>query len=389
MSISIELIGQCRCRQIVLKAFGEVVVRTRVWIIGVKILLVTVLCLGLASCIGLMPSPFRPSPGPKKIPQFEDLAEAFDVIARNYRLGPDDIINVNFQTQWTVPPGSYKLDTLDEIDIEFFLDPDLNRKVTIRPDGMITLPGIGDVRAVGLTPEELANKISNKLIEADIIKGGDIDPRLRKYKLVTVSVTKFYQKVEALVRSLTTLTTGQVLGVTVKPDGTIDMPLLKERIIAVGQTIPDVESTVNRLYKMGELKNVVASLALNSAQSRKVYVMGEVQLPGAYSIRQPITALQALALAQGPKTDVADLTSVILISKDINGRPIGRRLDLKRILDVGDMTSAIMVKPYDVIYVPRTYIGDVDLFMTQYFSVAQAVGSFLSNISTANYNNTH
>ncbi|MGA8830604.1 MAG: polysaccharide biosynthesis/export family protein, partial [Desulfomonilaceae bacterium] len=290
---------------------------------------------------------------------------------------------------WTVPPGSYKLDTLDEIDIEFFLDPDLNRKVTIRPDGMITLPGIGDVRAVGLTPEELANKISNKLIEADIIKGGDIDPRLRKYKLVTVSVTKFYQKVEALVRSLTTLTTGQVLGVTVKPDGTIDMPLLKERIIAVGQTIPDVESTVNRLYKMGELKNVVASLALNSAQSRKVYVMGEVQLPGAYSIRQPITALQALALAQGPKTDVADLTSVILISKDINGRPIGRRLDLKRILDVGDMTSAIMVKPYDVIYVPRTYIGDVDLFMTQYFSVAQAVGSFLSNISTANYNNTH
>ncbi|MGP8282557.1 MAG: polysaccharide biosynthesis/export family protein [Desulfomonilaceae bacterium] len=190
-------------------------------------------------------------------------------------------------------------------------------------------------------------------------------------------------------RSLTTLTTGQVLGVTVKPDGTIDMPLLKERIIAVGQTIPDVESTVNRLYKMGELKNVVASLALNSAQSRKVYVMGEVQLPGAYSIRQPITALQALALAQGPKTDVADLTSVILISKDINGRPIGRRLDLKRILDVGDMTSAIMVKPYDVIYVPRTYIGDVDLFMTQYFSVAQAVGSFLSNISTANYNNTH
>ncbi len=364
-----------------MKAFGEVVFRTRVWILGAKIILVTVLCLALASCIGLMPSPFRPSPGPKKIPQFEDLAEAFDVVARNYRLGSDDVVSVNFQTQWTIPPGSYRLDTLDEIDIEFFLDPDLNRKVTIRPDGMITLPGIGDVRAVGLTPEELGERISKKLIDADIIKGVDIDARLRKYKLVTVTVSKFYQKVEALVRSLTTLTSGQVLGVTVKPDGTIDLPMLKERIIAVGQTIPDVESTVNRLYRMGELKNVVASLSLSTARSRKVYIMGEVNIPGAYEIRQPITALQALALAQGPKTDIADLTSVILISKDINGKPIGRRLDLKRVLDVGDMASAIMVKPYDVIYVPRTYIADVNLFMNQYFSVAQQVSSFLVNLS--------
>jgi protein involved in polysaccharide export with SLBB domain len=358
----------------------RVVAKKRVWITGAKILLVVVLCIGLGSCIGLVPSPFRPSPGPKKIPDFSDLAEAFDVVSRNYRLGPDDVIAINFQTNWTIPPGSYKLDTLDEIDIEFFLDPDLNRRVTIRPDGMITLPGIGDVRAAGMTPEELADHISKKLIEADIIKGGDIDPRLRRYKLVTVGVTQFYQKVKALVQSLTTLTSGQVLNVVVKPDGTIDMPMLKERVIAVGQTVPDVESTVNRLYRMGELKNVVASCALSAAKSRKVYVMGEVNMPGGYELRQPITALQALALAQGPITKTADLTSVILVSRDVNGRPIGRRLDLKRPLDVGDMTSAIMVKPYDVLYVPRTYISDVNLFMEQYFSVAQAVASFVKTL---------
>ena len=369
-----------------MKVLGVVVVVTRFWAIVARVLVVTVLSMGLAGCIGLMPSPFRPSPGPKKVPQFEDLAEAFDVIARNYRLGPDDVVNVNFQTQWTIPPGSYKLDTLDEIEIEFFLDPDLNRRLTIRPDGMITLPGVGDVSAVGLTPDELSERISRKLTEADIIKGVDIDARLRKYKLVTVTVTKFYQKVEALVRSFTTLTSGQVLAVTVKPDGTIDLPMLKERIIAVGQTVPDVEYTVNRLYKMGELKNVVASLALTNARSRKVYIMGEVNLPGAYEIRQPNTALQALALAQGPKTDLADMTSVILISKDINGKPIGRRLDLKRVLDVGDMGSAIMVKPYDVLYVPRTYIADVDLFMGQYFYVAREVAAFLSDLSTVKAN---
>ena len=350
----------------------------------IKICALAALCIMASGCIGLMPSPFRPSPGPRETPQFQDLAEAFDIVARNYRLGPDDIISVNFQTNWTIPPGTYKLDTLDEIDIEFFLDPDLNRRVRIRPDGMITLPGVGDIKAVGLSPEELADRIADKLVAADIIKGADIDPRLRKYKLVTVSVNQFYQKVKELVTSLTTLTSGQILRVTVKPDGTIDLPLLKERIIAAGQVIPDVEATVNRLYKMGELKNVVASVMLETARSRKVYVMGEVNMPGAYDIRQPITALQALALAQGHKTNTADLTSVILISRDINGRPIGRRLDLKRILDVGDMASAILVKPYDVLFVPNTYIRDVNLFMEQYFSTAQAVASFIKTIGEIN-----
>ena len=344
-------------------------------------IVVVLLCLCLNGCIGLIPSPFRPFPGPKQTPQFNDLAEAFDIVCRNYRLGPDDVLQVIFQTKWTIPPGSYRLDTLDEIDIEFFLDPELNRRVVIRPDGMITLPGIGDVKAAGYTPEELAREISRKLAEADIIKGADLDPNLRKYKLVTVSVVQFYQKIKALVQSLTTLTNGQQTQITVKPDGTIDMPLLKERILAAGHTVPDVEWTVNRLYGLSELKDAVITLSLQAAKSRKVYVLGQVNQPGAYEIRQPITAMQALALAGGHKTDTADLTSVILISKDIYGKPIGRRLDLKRLLDVGDMSSAILVKPYDVIYVPKTYIRDLRVFMEQYFANLQAVASFLVDVS--------
>ena len=349
---------------------------------GPRVLLVVLITSWLFSgCIGLIPSPFRPHPGPEKTPQVNDLAEAFDIVCRNYQLGPDDVVSVNFQTSWTIPQGSYKLDTLDEIEIEFFLDPDLNKRLTIRPDGMITLTGLGEVRAAGYTPQELADHISSRLVEADIVKGGDIDPRLRKYKLVTVTVTQFYQKIRRLVESLTTLTTGQVLRVTVKPDGTIDMPLLRERILASGSVISDVENTVNRLYGSGELKGVICSLALEAAKSRKVFVMGEVNTPGAYEIRQPITALQAVALAGGHKSDIADLTSVILISRNVYGKPIGRRLDLKRIVDIGDMSSAILVKPYDVIFVPRTYVSDLNLFMLQYFSVAQGVADFAETLT--------
>jgi polysaccharide export outer membrane protein len=335
----------------------------------------------MGGCIGLVPSPFRPSPGPVLQPQIFDLAEAFDIVCRNYRLGPQDILTVNFQTEWSIPAGTYKLDTLDVVDIEFILDPELNRKVIIRPDGMITLPGIGEVRAAGHSPQRLARLIEQKFRDANIFKKGEAGAKNRDYKLVTVSVVGFYEKVKRLVESLTTLTGGQQTQLTVKPDGTIDLPLVRDRIIAAGHTVQEVERTVNRLYTKGPLTHVVASLALHEVHSRRVYVLGQVNNPGAYEIDQPITALHAIAMAGGHMTDTADLTSVILISKNIHGKPIGRRLDLKRILDVGDMSSAILVKPYDVIFVPKTYVRDLRVFMEQYFATAAEIAGFIDTVS--------
>jgi protein involved in polysaccharide export with SLBB domain len=338
----------------------------------------SLVCFTLGGCIGLVPSPFRPSPGPQKTPDVHDLAQAFDIVCRNYRLGPDDTLRVIYQTEWSIPLGTYELDTLDEIDIEFILDPALNRKVSIRPDGMITLPGVGDIKAAGLTPEALAKSIGNKYLETKIFTKGEARGELKNYKMVTVNVVSFYQKIKKLVESLTTLTGGQQMQVTINPDGTIDLPLMRERIMAVGHTVREVESTINERYTLGPLKHVVASLSLLQANSRKVYVLGEVQKPGGYDIKQPITALQAIALAGGPISEFADLTSVILISKDISGKPIGRRLDLKKTLDVGDMASAILIKPYDVIFVPKTFIRDVRVFMDQYIGTVAQIAQLVN-----------
>jgi polysaccharide export outer membrane protein len=86
-------------------------------------------------------------------------------------------------------------------------------------------------------------------------------------------------------------------------------------------------------------------------------------------------------MAGGHVPEMADLTSVMLITKNIYGKPIGRRLDLKRMLDVGDMGDGILVKPYDVIYVPRTYIGDVRLFMDQYIATVRSAVEFVNLLS--------
>jgi len=58
---------------------------------------------------------------------------------------------------------SYKMSVGDQIQINVWKNPELSLSEPIRPDGKISMPLVGDVMAVGLTPEELASKIEAKL----------------------------------------------------------------------------------------------------------------------------------------------------------------------------------------------------------------------------------
>lgn len=51
----------------------------------------------------------------------------------------------------------------DILEISVWRNPDLSREVRVRPDGKVSLPLIGDVRAVGRTTTELRDDITQKL----------------------------------------------------------------------------------------------------------------------------------------------------------------------------------------------------------------------------------
>jgi polysaccharide export outer membrane protein len=51
----------------------------------------------------------------------------------------------------------------DQLQINVWKNAELSLSAPIRPDGKISMPLIGDVMAVGSTPEELAAKIESKL----------------------------------------------------------------------------------------------------------------------------------------------------------------------------------------------------------------------------------
>lgn len=56
----------------------------------------------------------------------------------------------------SAPDGSYLIQPGDQLSIEFYLSPEFNDDVTVRPDGQITLRVVGDIKAWGLTPAQLA-----------------------------------------------------------------------------------------------------------------------------------------------------------------------------------------------------------------------------------------
>ncbi len=58
---------------------------------------------------------------------------------------------------------SYKMAVGDQLQINVWKNPELSMVEPVRPDGKISLPLIGDIMAVGLTPEELAVNIENRL----------------------------------------------------------------------------------------------------------------------------------------------------------------------------------------------------------------------------------
>ena len=61
--------------------------------------------------------------------------------------------------------GDYKIGPEDVIEVNVWRNADLTKVVTVRPDGKISLPLIGDVMAVGLTPAQLTKEIVTRLRE--------------------------------------------------------------------------------------------------------------------------------------------------------------------------------------------------------------------------------
>jgi polysaccharide export outer membrane protein len=70
------------------------------------------------------------------------------------------------------PPPDYVIGPDDVLTVVFWREKDLSSEVSVRPDGMITLPLLNDVKASGLTPEQLRDeltKAAEKFVEGPTV----------------------------------------------------------------------------------------------------------------------------------------------------------------------------------------------------------------------------
>src|ERR1700674_1749680 len=58
---------------------------------------------------------------------------------------------------------AYLIGPEDVLDVSVWKEPDVSRVVPVRPDGRISLPLIDDVQAAGLSPQQLAKSVAEKL----------------------------------------------------------------------------------------------------------------------------------------------------------------------------------------------------------------------------------
>jgi polysaccharide export outer membrane protein len=60
-------------------------------------------------------------------------------------------------------PSDYRVGIADELIISVWHEPEFSQSVVVRPDGMITLPLLNDIKVVGLTTEEMKALLTEKM----------------------------------------------------------------------------------------------------------------------------------------------------------------------------------------------------------------------------------
>jgi len=150
--------------------------------------------------------------------------------------------------------------------------------------------------------------------------------------------------------------------VPVRPDGRISLVAAGE-LDAVGITPTELERLIVERTST-HLRNPEVTVIVTKLGEQRVYVGGEVAQPGYVILRAGMTPLQAVLQSGGPKKS-AKLESVLLMTPGPDGRFSAARVDLQQVVDAG-VAERVHLHPNDVIYLPPTWIADMDDVVDQY-----------------------
>jgi polysaccharide export outer membrane protein len=143
------------------------------------------------------------------------------------------------------------------------------------------------------------------------------------------------------------------LKVRVSAQGTINYPLLGS--VQLGAlTVTEAENLLKQRLGRDYLVNPQVFVQVDRANSRRVFLLGQVRAPGAIDFPpdEGLTILQAIARAGG-FTPIAAPNRVSIIRSE-NGAEKKITVNITAIINSGDRSKDIDLRPDDVVSVPES-----------------------------------
>jgi polysaccharide export outer membrane protein len=164
----------------------------------------------------------------------------------------------------------------------------------------------------------------------------------------------------------------------VRPDGKISFPLIEE--IYVCNLTPSVlkKEIVQRISRI--IRDPEVTINVIGFESKKYFVLGEVYRPGVYPFEGRVRVLEAISRAAGYKEDTAALKSVIIIKKGYTPNPKAIRVNLWSVINKADISQDVFLEPGDIIFVPKTFIANLNKFIDQFFTKTDPVLQYYLDI---------
>jgi len=261
----------------------------------------------------------------------------------DFVLGPEDIVKI---TVWGAK--------------------ELTSAMPIRPDGFISFPLIGDIKAQGLTPGQLKNEIARQL--KDYIKEPNVVVIVQEINSINISIAGEVNEpgVFKTNRAITLLHLfAMAQGFTKDADLHRSYVLRdgKKMDVKISKLVEEDDFSQNIWLKGNDLVYIHANF------QSQINITGEVREPQIIPFQEGMTFLDAVMSAKG-LTEIALPEGAIIYRQTQNdaGEKLTTKIPvaLNKVISEGDLSKDIALMPGDIIHVPKNFqtrvniIGEVE-----------------------------
>jgi|GEM_PF-495739 len=148
---------------------------------------------------------------------------------------------------------------------------------------------------------------------------------------------------------------------TIGPDGRVNMPLV-DSIMAAGRPLMQIQNDIKaQLAK--QLVDPAVTVTPRAFAPAQIYVGGEVNAQGTYALPGPVGALEALIMAGGMRAS-AKSSQIAVLRRAPNGGMMMRSVNISNgIRNIREYNDNIQLRRGDIIFVPRTTLAEVGVFV--------------------------